>query len=353
MHFRLFRYEQVLGLLSTVFGPAFLYLYVIPIFSAVNTRLYQRLLISCMTSDFINLVLKWILNEDRPFWWVHETKLYTSLTRPILYQTERTCETSGGSPSGHMMLASCFLFIIYEELNSVIDRHTLHTQNIMLRILNRISVIALLTFVAASRMFFSAHFLHQCILGCVLGILVAKLMSTERFSEIISQYRKKDWFILGMCMATSVTIIYWAHKLLSGNPMRTVHLAFQHCLNPLFPSPETTVVFSAIRCIGMTFGILLNSPIHKRWVCVIFSAFLVYLTFFIFRITQLDLKKSIIVTILLTAAQAFVILNTPKGYKITVFYSYTFVAYALSQFLFMFVIPKYCTVNDSTKVKAN
>lgn len=264
INFRFFAYERLLGALSTFFGPTFLYLYAIPILSAVNTKLYQRLLISCMTSDFINLILKWILNEDRPYWWVQETNAYTSLTRPVLYQTNRTCETSGGSPSGHMTLAACFLYIIYEEINSTIEKNVSETNKLKLRILNRFIVITILTLVAISRMYLSAHFLHQCILGCVLGIIVAKLMSTERFEEIIAKYRKRDWLTIGMCMTVSVATIYWAHKLLSGNPMKTVHLAFKHCLNPLFPSPETTVVFSAIRCIGMTCGFLLNAPLEKR-----------------------------------------------------------------------------------------
>lgn len=250
--------------MSTLFGPTFLYTYLIPLFAVFNTRIYQRLLISCITSDFTCLILKWILNEARPFWWVQETTSYTSLTRPILYQTDRTCETSGGSPSGHMMISSCFLFIIYEELNSVIDSKVSSTHNIMLRILNRFCVIVLLTLIATSRMYFSAHFLHQCILGCVLGIIMTKLMSVERFEGIISKYKKWDWTKLGLCMTTMVLTIYWAHKLLSGNPMKTVHLAFQYCLNPLFPSPDTTVVFSSIRCIAMTFGIMLNAPIEKR-----------------------------------------------------------------------------------------
>lgn len=207
--------------------------------------------------------MKWILDEDRPYWWVHETKAYTSLTRPTLYQTERTCETSAGSPSGHLMLAACFLHVMYDEINSQIDRSQ-SQHKIKLKLLNRLALIVTLTLTAVSRMYFAAHFLHQCILGCAIGIFVSIVMTRGDLFEKITKFEKRSWMSVVISMILSVLMIYWAHKLFSGNPMKSVQLAFKHCNDPLWPKPETTVVFSAIRCIAVTCGILLNAPIIKK-----------------------------------------------------------------------------------------
>ncbi|KAL7023609.1 hypothetical protein ACKWTF_012705 [Chironomus riparius] len=334
IQYQFYQYERLLGALSTFFGPTFLYLYAIPILSALNTKLYKKLMISLLASDFLNALLKWILNEDRPYWFIQEAKGYTDLTRPILYQTDRTCETSGGSPSGHMMLSSCFMFVLHDEINELIDNNVSQSYRIQLRILNRFIVIATLTLVAISRMFFSAHFLHQCILGCVIGIIVSKLASAEIYTDNILKFRKRDWLKIAIAMTISVVTIYWGHKVISGNPMKTVHLAFKHCSNPLFPSPETTVVFSALRCIALTCGLMLNAPLDTRAL-------------------QLNFKRSILVTPVLIAIQSYVISNTPKTYKIIVFYSYTFVTYAFFQFLYIFIISKYCVRKDPKKDKEN
>lgn len=77
--------------------------------------------------------------------------------------------------------------------------------------------------------------------------------------------------------------------------------------------------------------------------------------FIYFSESQLDTRFSWIVTAVLMIAQSYVISSTPKTYKIIVFYSYTFIMYALFQSLFMFLIPKLCNedivVERETKVK--
>lgn len=261
--FSFFKYEEILGHFSTFFGSTFLYLYIIPIIALYSTKLYHKTLISCIAADFINLIMKWILDEDRPYWWIHETKAYTSLTRPTLYQTERTCETSAGSPSGHLMLAACFLHVIYDEINSRIHNSPSISHKVKLKILNKFGLVVILAVTAVSRMYFAAHFLHQCILGGVIGIIVSIIM-TRGLSEKFAKLEKRIWLTIVVWMVISVLAIYWAHKLLSGNPMKAVQLAFKHCNDPLYPKPETTVVFSAIRCVALCFGILLNAPIIKR-----------------------------------------------------------------------------------------
>jgi membrane-associated phospholipid phosphatase len=63
-----------------------------------------------LLSNFIRLFR--ITAEDRPYWWIRETPAYSNLTRPTFRQTEQTCETAPGFPSGHVMFASTILVIV-------------------------------------------------------------------------------------------------------------------------------------------------------------------------------------------------------------------------------------------------
>ncbi|KAJ7313422.1 hypothetical protein JRQ81_004779 [Phrynocephalus forsythii] len=46
--------------------------------------------------DWLNLVFKWILFGERPYWWVHETDFYGISTPPVIKQFPLTCETGPG-----------------------------------------------------------------------------------------------------------------------------------------------------------------------------------------------------------------------------------------------------------------
>lgn len=94
----------------------------------------------------------------------------------------------------------------------------------------------------------------------------------------------------------------------------------------MFPKPETTVIFSAIRSIAKIFGLMLSAPLVE-----IAPPSL-----------KLNKTKSIIVAFLLMFIQWQLIQNTPKMYKLIIFYSYTFVVYTVFQYLFLSIIPKFC-----------
>lgn len=44
-----------------------MYVFMIPLLAAINTRLYHKALITCIISDFLNLVLKWQKNRIAQF----------------------------------------------------------------------------------------------------------------------------------------------------------------------------------------------------------------------------------------------------------------------------------------------
>jgi glucose-6-phosphatase len=160
------------------------------------------------------------------------------------------------------MMAGCFMHLIYDEVNRQIEKRA--ENNIKLRILNRIAFLSILTMTAVSRMYFATHFLHQCLFGCILGIIISILINRSEFFDEVSNFKKSKWLKIAIFMSITTTVIFWLHKLISGNPMSSVHLAFKYCNDPLYPKPETTVVFSSIRAIALICGFLINAPIKKR-----------------------------------------------------------------------------------------
>lgn len=167
-----------------------------------------------------------IFSGSRPFYWIHETNVYTSLTRPTLYQNERTCETSPGFPSGHMMIAASFLFVMLIAVEKLIVQKTIQTpkRRKPLRYLARLVFTLILITTAISRMYFATHFLHQCIFGALLGISISELLSFTQYTERVKQMEKRRWFTIGCIMTATVTSLFWLHKLLTGNPMASVQM---------------------------------------------------------------------------------------------------------------------------------
>uniref|UniRef100_A0A8D0GGU4 Glucose-6-phosphatase n=1 Tax=Sphenodon punctatus TaxID=8508 RepID=A0A8D0GGU4_SPHPU len=57
-----------------------------------------KLLWVAVIGDWLNLVFKWILFGQRPYWWVRETGYYGNTSAPTIQQFPVTCET-GPTPA--------------------------------------------------------------------------------------------------------------------------------------------------------------------------------------------------------------------------------------------------------------
>jgi hypothetical protein len=67
------------------------------------------------------------------------------------------------------------------------------------------------------------------------------------------------------------------------------------------------------------------------------------------RDTKMNITKAAITTGILMLLQIAAISNTPKTYKIIVFYSYTFIMNAFFQFIFLYFVPKVCSIKSKEK----
>uniref|UniRef100_A0A452H6R2 Glucose-6-phosphatase n=1 Tax=Gopherus agassizii TaxID=38772 RepID=A0A452H6R2_9SAUR len=68
-----------------------------------------KLIWVAVIGDWLNLVFKWILFGQRPYWWVRETSYYGNTSSPAIQQFPLTCETGPvGSVMIFLSLTGCF-----------------------------------------------------------------------------------------------------------------------------------------------------------------------------------------------------------------------------------------------------
>ncbi|XP_066909058.1 glucose-6-phosphatase 2 [Halyomorpha halys] len=80
-----------------------------PVFSSLDNKLGVQVLLVSSFTEWANNILKWTLRENRPYWWVAEAQVNVPIR-----QTDITCETGAGSPSGHVMGAAALLYVLLQ-----------------------------------------------------------------------------------------------------------------------------------------------------------------------------------------------------------------------------------------------
>uniref|UniRef100_A0A668AZ46 Glucose-6-phosphatase catalytic subunit 1 n=1 Tax=Myripristis murdjan TaxID=586833 RepID=A0A668AZ46_9TELE len=149
-----------------------------PIWFHVQQAEAVRLVWVAVVGHWTNLILKWLLFGERPYWWVQETGYYGNSSRPVIEQFPMTCETGPGSPSGHAMGAAG----VYYTMMSSLLATMLRNQRSPIRkwyVFSSLWVVfcCVQVCVCLSRVFLAAHFPHQVIAGVFSGILVAETLS--------------------------------------------------------------------------------------------------------------------------------------------------------------------------------
>ncbi|NXI71306.1 G6PC3 phosphatase, partial [Anseranas semipalmata] len=119
-----------------------------------------------LVSEWLNVVFKWLLFGERPFWWLHESGFAS--TQPVsLRQFPVSCETGPGSPSGHCMITGAALWPLASALTALASRHS---RSLAVRLIPFSTYALLLLAVGLSRVFVLAHFPHQVAGGIVAGV---------------------------------------------------------------------------------------------------------------------------------------------------------------------------------------
>ncbi|XP_032628628.1 glucose-6-phosphatase catalytic subunit 1-like isoform X2 [Chelonoidis abingdonii] len=221
-----------------------------------------KLIWVAVIGDWLNLVFKWILFGQRPYWWVHETDYYGNASTPVIQQFPLTCETGPGSPSGHAMGSAGVYYVMVTALLPCIQG-TWHGSCAArcLRSLLWLVFLAVQVCVCLSRVFLAAHFPHQVIAGVISGMVVA-----EAFDHIHSIYNASLRRYLGttLFLFSFALGFYLLLKALGVDLLWTLEKAKRWCDRPEWIHIETTPFAGLLRNLGILFGLglALNSQMY-------------------------------------------------------------------------------------------
>ncbi|XP_042562787.1 glucose-6-phosphatase 3-like, partial [Clupea harengus] len=158
-------YEQTWLFASHMGDPKAAFLLMFPLTYFFNRRTGVAVVWVAAITEWLNLVFKWILFGERPYWWMKESRLFEK-NPPQLQQFPSTCETGPGSPSGHVMVTAAVWWVMVSSLASSIHSRT---GSKLAAAVPYLFYSLVLVAVGLSRIFILAHFPHQVIGGLLAG----------------------------------------------------------------------------------------------------------------------------------------------------------------------------------------
>uniref|UniRef100_A0A672R1L3 Glucose-6-phosphatase n=1 Tax=Sinocyclocheilus grahami TaxID=75366 RepID=A0A672R1L3_SINGR len=225
-----------------------------PIWFHLQTAVGVKLVWVAVVGDWLNLVLKWLMFGERPYWWVKETVYYGNLTVPQINQFPMTCETGPGSPSGHTMGAAGVYYAMITSLLPNLQGCD-HLKRWCLHGLLWALFWGVQVYVSLSRVFIAAHFPHQVIAGVVSGIAVAKAFN--RVSWIYSA-SLKNYVHTILCLVFIALGPYALLDAPSIDPYWSLMKAQKWCNQPEWVHLDTTPFAGLLRNTRALFGLGLS-----------------------------------------------------------------------------------------------
>ncbi|XP_060884475.1 glucose-6-phosphatase a, catalytic subunit, tandem duplicate 1 [Labrus mixtus] len=258
------KYEGLFSRASTVADLHTAFFWFFPIWFHLRRDTGLRLIWVAVIGDWLNLVLKWVLFGERPYWWVHETRFYGAAPTPDLLQFPITCETGPGSPSGHAMgAAGVWYVMVTATLASATEKRCppllyKFLQGGLWSLMGLILVV-----VSMSRIYVAAHFPHQVIAGVITGVLVAEVVSNKK---CIYNASMKRYFCTTLFLTSFAVGFYLILKALGVDLLWTMEKAQKWCIKPEWVHLDSTPFASLLRNMGTLFGLGLglHSPLHTE-----------------------------------------------------------------------------------------
>ncbi|GCB71325.1 glucose-6-phosphatase 3 [Scyliorhinus torazame] len=271
--------EKVLLWLSWIGDPRASFFIYFPLTFFLNKRAGVSVLWIAALTEWLNLTFKWLLFGERPFWWIHESGVYSEQQMPKLKQFYSTCETGPGSPSGHAMITGATWWVMMSKLSAFVYSHT---RSSLAKNVPVVLYIVTMLGIGISRIFILAHFPHQVLAGMVAGAV---------FGFLLSRYEPKNIKLIhyvasSIGLLLSTVCIYWGLFYLGVNASWTFRLAAKWCAKPEWIRPDTAPFSSLSRDTGALLGLGLGlySPMYastQGWkmtgklkaVCIVLSLF--------------------------------------------------------------------------------
>lgn len=164
-------YERFWLVVTHLGDPKAAFLLVFPFTYFFSKRAGKAVLWVAAVSEWLNLVLKWVLFGQRPFWWIGETGISVKVQ-----QFACTCETGPGSPSGHAMVTAAVWWVVVSAVRRAIQSKTNST---LIAAVPYLLYVMLLVAVGLSRIYILAHFPHQVVAGSVTGVILGVLLGQQ------------------------------------------------------------------------------------------------------------------------------------------------------------------------------
>uniref|UniRef100_A0A6G1SJM0 glucose-6-phosphatase n=1 Tax=Aceria tosichella TaxID=561515 RepID=A0A6G1SJM0_9ACAR len=259
-------YANFMQLTSTVFDPKYAFLIYSPLAYLIDPKVGKKLIMTTVIAEWLNMILKWFLHGERPYWYVHSSGHFDPSKTPIS-QFPITCELGPGHPSGHAMVTAAVWYII---LSSLLEAYQGYRRQMKQegRVQNGLAVTlpvwslygALLVVVSVSRVFLGCHFPHQCLAGAALGLLVSRYISSRQIKA--HHYVIASVFLLATAFTTFALL-----QMLGFDPSWTIKLATKHCVKREYIHLDTAPFFSVMRYCGFALGcgLGLMFPLHKGY----------------------------------------------------------------------------------------
>ncbi|KAK5881573.1 hypothetical protein CesoFtcFv8_022354 [Champsocephalus esox] len=281
------RHKGLFSLASTVADLHTTFFCLFPIWFHLRRDTGLRLIWVAVLGDWLNLVLKWVLFGERPYWWVHETRFYGAGPVPYLQQFPITCETGPGSPSGHAMGAAGVWYVMVTALLAIVKEKRCPPLLCKLFQVGLWTLMLLVVLVVCmSRVYMAAHFPHQVVAGVLTGVLVAEVVSKEK---LIYSASMKKYFYTTLFLTSFAVGFYLLLKAVGVDLLWTFEKAQKWCVRAEWVHMDSTPFASLLRNMGTLFGLGLglHSPLYtetKKYTstgfkigCIIVSLFLLQL----------------------------------------------------------------------------
>lgn len=231
---------------SILFDPKYAFLIYSPIAYLLDQRVGRKLIMTTVIAEWLNMLLKWMLHGERPYWYIHSSGHFDPKLVPI-EQFPITCELGPGHPSGHSMVTAAVWYIIVDSLIKF-NQHQENEQNKKLKLALWSSYALLLLTVGVSRVFLACHFPHQCLAGALLGLLVARLISSR------PDIGGSHFLLAAGLMLTTAFGTFALLQALGLDPAWTIRLATKHCQKREYIHLDTAPFFSIMRYSGFALG---------------------------------------------------------------------------------------------------
>lgn len=266
-------YEHVWLFASHIGDPKATFLLLFPITHFFSRRTGLAVLWLSALTEWLNLVFKWILFGERPYWWMKESGLFEE-NPPKLQQFPPTCETGPGSPSGHAMISAAVWWVMASSSASYIHART---RSKLLASMPYLLYSLVLAVVGVSRIYILAHFYHQVIGGLLTGVVLGIYMS-----RTIPESHSLLFFLrVSMALLVGTLVLHTVLEKI-GIPLSwSVALAKKWCARSEWVRLDTNPFSSLVRASGALLGLGLvqswkpggwNLPWAHRALCLAISA---------------------------------------------------------------------------------